>query len=107
MRFQSVSLAVTNERVLARQGFLVRKTFGVPLARLAAMTVEENLLGQILGYGTVVLRGTSGGPERFRAIRKPLAFRTRTQEEWNRYFEDRRLGPASGATGAPPTSPSP
>jgi Bacterial PH domain len=52
-------LTITNRRVLARQGFFRRRTFEVPPAWLATITVDETLLGQMLGHGTVTLRGTA------------------------------------------------
>jgi hypothetical protein len=63
IRDSSTALTITNQRVLAKQGFLVRRTFEVPL------TVAETLLGRTLGYGTVVMRGTTERSERFKNIR--------------------------------------
>jgi Bacterial PH domain len=74
LRYRSSSLTLTSERVIAQQGFLLRRSFEVPLARLAAISVEESLTGRILGYGTIVVRGTTGGPERFRRMRESLEF---------------------------------
>jgi len=35
----------------------------------------------MLGYGTVVLRGTGGTPESFTKIARPLEFRTQVQQQ--------------------------
>jgi hypothetical protein len=37
--------------------------------------------GRILGYGTVIVRGTGGTPESFDKIAHPLEFRTRVQQQ--------------------------
>ena len=43
--------------------------------------MEETPLGRMLGYGTVVLRGTGGTPEQFDRIASPLEFRKQVQSQ--------------------------
>ena len=71
VRRASSVLTITNRRLLARQGFWTRKTFEVPLSWLTTVTVEESLLGRVLGYGTILLRGTGGAVERFPTMGAP------------------------------------
>jgi hypothetical protein len=83
VKLSSTELTLTNRRVLAGQGFFRRRTFEVPLAWLATITVDETLLGRVLGYGTVTLRGTGNEADRFPKIRHALEFRRRVQEQWH------------------------
>ncbi len=43
--------------------------------------MEERVLGRILGYGTVVVRGTEGTPEPFDAMAHPMEFRKQIQQQ--------------------------
>lgn len=77
----AVEMAVTNRRVLIKSGLLSRRTFELLLAKVESIGVEEGILGRILGYGTVVVRGTGGTPEPFKAIAHPLEFRRQVQQQ--------------------------
>jgi hypothetical protein len=43
--------------------------------------VDEPAMGRILGYGTVIVRGTGGTPEVFEKIYQPLEFREQVQRQ--------------------------
>lgn len=82
IRRASRALTITNRRVMAQKGFWMRKTFEVPLSWLATVTVEESLLGRMMGYGTIHLRGTAGSVESFPQMGGAVRFRTLVQQEW-------------------------
>lgn len=86
VRRVSSALTVTNRRVMAQKGFWMRKTFEVPLSWLATVNIEDSLLGRMMGYGTILLRGTGGVVERFPRMGGALRFRTLLQQEWDRSF---------------------
>lgn len=77
----AVQMAVTNKRVIAKVGVVTRRTVDLLLSRVESVGVEESVLGRMLGYGTVVLRGTGGTPESFAKIARPLEFRTQVQRQ--------------------------
>jgi uncharacterized membrane protein YdbT with pleckstrin-like domain len=77
----AVQMAVTNKRVIAKVGVVTRRTVDLLLSRVESVGVEESVMGRMLGYGTVVIRGTGGTPESFSKIAHPLEFRTRVQEQ--------------------------
>ena len=77
----AVQMAVTNKRVIARVGVLTRRTIDLLLSRVESVGVQESVVGRMLGYGTVVLRGTGGTPESFDKIASPLEFRTQVQQQ--------------------------
>jgi hypothetical protein len=81
MKRNATEMVVTNKRVIVKTGILARKTFEMLLTRIESIGVEEPVMGRMLGYGTVILRGVGGTPDEFDLIAKPLAFRSHVQEQ--------------------------
>jgi uncharacterized membrane protein YdbT with pleckstrin-like domain len=81
MRRNATEMAVTNKRVIVKSGLASRRTIELLLARIESIAVEEPAMGRILGYGTVIVRGTGGTPEVFPQIAHPLAFREQVQRQ--------------------------
>jgi len=61
IRFKTTKLVLTNKRVLARYGFFSKDNIQIKLSRVESAHVEEPLLGQILGYATVMIKGIGAG----------------------------------------------
>jgi uncharacterized membrane protein YdbT with pleckstrin-like domain len=79
VRRNATEMAVTNKRVIVKSGLADRRTIELLLQRIESIAVEEPALGRILGYGTVIVRGTGGTPEVFPQIARPLEFREQVQ----------------------------
>ena len=77
----ATEMTVTNKRVVAKVGVAARRTVEMLLSRVESIGVEESVTGRILGYGTVIVRGTGGTPESFDKIAHPLEFRTQVQQQ--------------------------
>jgi uncharacterized membrane protein YdbT with pleckstrin-like domain len=77
---KATEMAVTNKRIVIKTGLLSRKTFELLLSKVESIGVEEGLLGRMLGYGSVVVRGTGGTPEPFKNVAHPLEFRRQVQQ---------------------------
>ena len=77
----ATEMAVTNKRVIVKSGIIDRRTIELLLQRIESIAVEEPGMGRILGYGTVIVRGTGGTPEVFRQIARPLEFREEVQRQ--------------------------
>jgi uncharacterized membrane protein YdbT with pleckstrin-like domain len=77
----ATEMAVTNKRVLIKTGMASRRTLDVMLSKVESIGVEETFLGRILGYGSVVVRGTGGTPESFVLIANPQQFRHSVQAQ--------------------------
>ena len=77
----ATEMAVTNKRVIVKTGLASRRTVELLLPRIESVVVEEPAMGRVLGYGTVILRGTGGTPEAFRQIAHPLQFREQVQRQ--------------------------
>jgi len=75
--------AITNKRVIIKTGLISRKTFEMNLSKIESVNVDQDILGRILGYGTIRIVGSGGTREVFPNIRKPLDFRKKFQEMTN------------------------
>lgn len=67
---------VTNLRVVHKTGFIKRRTFEMALDKVESVDVDQSILGRILNYGDVTIRGVGEGVETIRTIASPLAFRS-------------------------------
>jgi uncharacterized membrane protein YdbT with pleckstrin-like domain len=77
----ATEMAVTNRRVLIKTGMASRRTLDMVLGKVESIGVEETFLGRVLGYGSVVVRGTGGTPESFVMIAHPQQFRQSVQQQ--------------------------
>jgi uncharacterized membrane protein YdbT with pleckstrin-like domain len=77
----ATEMAVTNRRVLIKTGMTSRRTLDLMLSRVESIGVEETAAGRVLGYGSVIVRGTGGTPEPFLMIAHPQEFRRAVQEQ--------------------------
>jgi len=66
---------VTNMRVVHKTGFINRKTFEMSLDKVESVDVNQSILGRILNYGSVTVRGVGEGTETIDTIASPLDFR--------------------------------
>jgi uncharacterized membrane protein YdbT with pleckstrin-like domain len=71
IRKNSTEVAVSNRRVLIKRGLVSRKTIEVTLSKVESVGVDESAFGRMLGYGTVIVRGTGGTAEPFSRIANP------------------------------------
>jgi uncharacterized membrane protein YdbT with pleckstrin-like domain len=71
----TTELAVTNRRIVFKSGLFRRHTMEMNMAKVESVDVDQSVIGRILGFGTVTIRGTGGGIEPMRNIADPIAFR--------------------------------
>lgn len=71
----STELAVTNKRVIAKVGFIKRETIELNHNKVESFSVDQSILGRILNYGNLIVRGTGGVQTPIKNIDNPLAFR--------------------------------
>lgn len=75
----ATEVAVSNQRVLIKTGLLSRRSVEVLLPKVESIGVNESLFGRMLGYGSVVVRGTGGTFETFDKIAQPNELRRQVQ----------------------------
>jgi membrane protein YdbS with pleckstrin-like domain len=66
---------VTNLRVVHKTGFIKRRTFEMSLDKVESVDVNQTILGRMLNYGNVTVRGVGEGAETIKTIAAPLDFR--------------------------------
>lgn len=108
---------VTNQKVMKVEGILRKSTSGSALEKINDITMEQSLLGQWLGYGTVrVLTAADESNLHYTLMRRPVEFRKSILDA-KLHFEKQdsrdiaeafREGNASAVTAAPaaPAAPS-
>ena len=79
----TTELAVTNRKVIGKWGLISRRTIEQRLDKVDSIEVEQTILGRILGYGTVEVRGSGVSMTPLRMIGGPLTFRRRAEDALN------------------------
>ena len=72
----TTEIAVTNKRVIQKRGFIRRLTGEMNMDKVESVIVDQSLLGRVLGYGSIVVRGTGSGIEGLHHIADPLSLRS-------------------------------
>jgi uncharacterized membrane protein YdbT with pleckstrin-like domain len=81
IRRGATEVAVSNMRVLIKTGLLERRSIEVLLTKVESIGVDETAFGRMLGYGSVIIRGTGGTFETFHNIDHPNDFRRAVQRQ--------------------------
>jgi uncharacterized membrane protein YdbT with pleckstrin-like domain len=66
---------VTNMRVVHKTGFIKRRTFEMALDKVESVDVYQSIMGRLLDYGNVTIKGVGEGREDITTIASPLEFR--------------------------------
>jgi uncharacterized membrane protein YdbT with pleckstrin-like domain len=76
IRWATTELAVTDRRVIYKTGLIARHTIEMNRRQVESVDVDQSIFGRLIGYGTIIIRGTGGSLEPMRRIDNPLTFRT-------------------------------
>jgi membrane protein YdbS with pleckstrin-like domain len=80
-RRNATEMAVTNKRIIIKVGFLTKRTIELFLSKVESVGVEQTVLGRMLGFGSITVRGTGGTNEPFSHVADPLEFRRQVQHQ--------------------------
>jgi uncharacterized membrane protein YdbT with pleckstrin-like domain len=72
----TTEIAVTNLRVIQKRGFIRRSTNEMNMDKVESVIVDQTLLGRLLDYGSVAVRGTGSGIDVLHFIGKPIELRS-------------------------------
>lgn len=72
----TTEIAVTNLRVIQKRGFIRRVTGEMNMEKVESVVVDQTLLGRLLNYGSIVVRGTGSGIEGLHYIANPIDLRS-------------------------------
>lgn len=73
---KSIEQGVTNRRVVVKKGIVSRKTDELRAEKVEHVNVRQGIVGRILGYGDVLVRGTGGGVIHIRTVSNPVRVKT-------------------------------
>jgi uncharacterized membrane protein YdbT with pleckstrin-like domain len=79
--YKTSEFGITNKRLIVKVGFIHRNSLEVLLNKVEGIEVNQNILGRILGFGSVTISGTGGTKDPFHRIDAPLEFRSKAQEQ--------------------------
>jgi uncharacterized membrane protein YdbT with pleckstrin-like domain len=79
VQMTTTELAVTDQRVIVKTGWVRRRTSELRLAKVETIRVDQSFFGRLLDYGTVIIVGTGGTAEPVAFISDPIAFRKAVQ----------------------------
>lgn len=71
----STELVITNKRVIAKFGFISRRTFEKHLSGLEGLNFRQGIFGRMIGYGTIMVGGVGGMPIPVPYIENPEEFK--------------------------------
>ncbi len=71
--------AVTNKRIIVKLGFFTTRTLELLHPKVETISVYQGLMGKMLGYGDIVVTGSGGTREEFKAVASPLELRRAVQ----------------------------
>lgn len=74
VRRLSTEIIVTNRRIILKTGLIGRKTIEMNIDKIESVIVSQGMLGRILDYGTLIIRGVGSGLEPVANVAAPLEF---------------------------------
>lgn len=87
LRKRTAEFAVTNRRVIMKEGLARRRTVEVFLNKIESVGVDQTIPGRIFNYGTIAIHGTGGTNEPFHKLARPLEFRRHVQDQIARFTQ--------------------
>ena len=72
IKVAGTEITVTSRRVIYKRGIVSRNTLEMNLDKVESVLVQQSLLGRMLDFGTVIVRGVGAGLEPVDRVAKPL-----------------------------------
>ena len=71
----TTEIALTDRRIIYKTGFISRTTTEMHMDKIESVAVDQPVLGRILDFGDVVVRGAGAGIEPIARVAAPLELR--------------------------------
>ena len=84
LQYISTELAFTNKRVIAKFGFISRRTIELNIQKVESLQVTQGILGRIFNFGTIVVSGAGNPQAPIPGISNPMTFRRSFMEYQDR-----------------------
>lgn len=75
IKMKTTDFAVTNRRVILKEGWLNRKTHELAVESVEGVSLEQSFWARLFGYGRVVVTGTGEATIAFPTMAHPVEFR--------------------------------
>ena len=75
IRYKTTELAITNKRVIAKFGFISRRTIELNINKVESIQVDQHVLGRMFNYGSLIISGAGNPQAPIPGISNPLQFR--------------------------------
>ncbi len=75
VKYKTTELAITTRRVIAKFGFVSRRTVELNIQKVESVQVDQSVMGRLLNYGTLVIAGAGEPQAPIPGISNPIAFR--------------------------------
>jgi len=75
IRYKTTELAITTRRVIVKFGFIRRSTVEINIAKVESIQVEQEVLGRLFNFGTLIISGAGTPQAPIPGISKPMLFR--------------------------------
>lgn len=69
-------ISVTTHRVIYKTGFIRRHTVEMNMDKVETVDVDQSILGRLLGFGSIRVRGTGHGIESLHGVSDPIGLRS-------------------------------
>lgn len=80
INYRTSEFGVTNRRILIKTGLINRKTLEMNLGKVESFQVYDTLFGRILGFNNLLITGSGGTKQTFRAVKNGKEFRQHVVE---------------------------
>jgi uncharacterized membrane protein YdbT with pleckstrin-like domain len=70
-----LEIVVTNKRIIYKDGLIKIRTLEMNLDKVETVAVDQSILGRLLDYGTVDIKGTGQSMEKLPDIAAPIELR--------------------------------
>jgi uncharacterized membrane protein YdbT with pleckstrin-like domain len=71
----TTEVAVTDRRIIYKIGFIKRRTVEMHMDKVESVDVDQSIMGRLMNYGDITIRGTGETLETLRTIDHPLELR--------------------------------
>lgn len=71
----TTEFVLTERRIMAKSGFFFRRFLDLPLNRVESTSIYQPILGRLLNYGEIIVRGMGGTEGHFHALANPVELR--------------------------------
>jgi uncharacterized membrane protein YdbT with pleckstrin-like domain len=75
VRYKTTELAITTKRVIVKHGFIRRRTVEININKVESIQVDQEILGRLFNFGTLVIAGAGDPQAPITGISAPMEFR--------------------------------